>query len=181
MEEQRSSQAERTQQLFDESKQHSEQLTKLAGENQARWKSLTVKQPETSEAVSPLVENLGSVKAVMHNHIYKDEEELGQLRSWQEQLARKQGEFQARIQEEFARLKLTMDRSMTSPGKPESKSLRITAPIFVPTAGTPSVAPSSEGASYRGSKMMQRPAPFDESSAWEAYQTQFGLLAGLNK
>ena len=63
---------------------------------------------ETSEAVSSLKENLGSVKAVMHDHIFKAEDELGQLRSWQEQLAGKQGEFQAGIQE-FACLKLTMD------------------------------------------------------------------------
>ena len=70
---------------------------------------------------------------------------------------------------------------MTSPGKPESKSLTVTAPISVPIAGTPSIAASSEGGCDRGSKMMQRPAPFDGSSTWEAYWTQFGLLAGLNK
>lgn len=28
---------------------------------------------------------------------------------------------------------------------------------------------------------MQRLAPYDGSSVWEAYRTQFGLLAGLNK
>ena len=113
MEEQKSNQAEQTQQLLDELKQHSEQLTKLAGENQALWESLTMKQQETSEAVSSLEGILGSVKAVMQDCIFKAEEELEQLHSWQEQLAGKQGEFQARIQEEFARLKLTMDRLMT--------------------------------------------------------------------
>ena len=70
-----------------------------------------MKQQETSEAVSSLEENLGSVKAVTHDRIYKAEEELGQLRSWQEQLAGKQGEFQAGIQEEFACLKLINDLS----------------------------------------------------------------------
>ena len=66
MEEQKSNQAEKTQQLLEESKQHSEQLTKLAGENLARWESLEMKQEETSVAVSSLEENLSSVKAGSH-------------------------------------------------------------------------------------------------------------------
>ena len=130
-------------------------------------------------------ENLGSVKAVMQDCISKAEEGLGQLCSWQEQLAGKKGEFQAGIQEEFACLKLTMDRMMIkSPGEPKSKSpLSVTAPIFVPTAGTSTIlAASSEGGFDRpGSKMMQCPALFDGSSVWEAYATQYGLLAGLNR
>ena len=72
-----------------------------------------------------------------------------------------------------------------SVGEPESfgstSSLSITAPVFVPTAGT-SLATSEPGGSDRGGiKAMQRPAPYDGSSVWEAYRTQFGLLAGLNK
>ena len=129
-----------------------------------------MKQQETSEAVSSLGEILGSVKAVMQDCIFKAEEELGQLRSLQEQLAGKQGEFQARIQEEFSCLKVTMGRVMTSPGKPESKYSSVRAPIFVPTAGTSSVVASSERDCNRGSKMMQYSAPFDGSSVWEAYR-----------
>jgi hypothetical protein len=129
-----------------------------------------------------LEENLSSVKAVVQDRISKTEEELGQLRSWQEQLIGKQGEFQAGMQEEFARLKSTMEGVMTkSVREPESvgskSSLSITAPIFVPT-----VASSAEGGSDKGgSRMMQRPAPYDGSSVWEAYRTQFGQLGGLNK
>jgi transcriptional regulator of heat shock response len=40
-----------TQQLLEESKQHSERLIKLAGENQAHWESLEKKQEETSVVV----------------------------------------------------------------------------------------------------------------------------------
>ena len=56
---------------------------KLAEENQAHWESLEMKQEDTSVAVSSLEENLSSVKALMQNCISKAEEELGQLRSWQ--------------------------------------------------------------------------------------------------
>ena len=155
---------------------------KLAGENQAHWESLEKKQEETSEVVSSLEENLSSVKAVMQDRISKTEEELGQLRSWQEQLIGKQGEFQAGMHEEFARLKSTMEGvMMKSVGEPESvgskSSLSIAAPIFVPTAATSAESGSEKG----GSRTMQRPAPYDGSSAWEAYRTQFGLLAALNK
>ena len=124
---------------------------------------------------------MSAVKAVVQDRISKTEEELGHLCSWQEQLVGKQGEFQVGIQE-FARLKLTMEGMITkSVGEPESigskSSLSITAPVFVPTAGTSLATP--EGESDRGgSKAMQRPAPYDGSSVWEAYRTQFGLLAG---
>ena len=182
MEEQKANIAKQTQQLLEESKQHSKRLMKLAGENQAHWESLEKKQEETSEVVSSLEENLSSVKAVMQDRISKTEEEQGQLRSWQEQLIGKQGEFQAGMHEEFARLKSTMEGvMMKSVGEPESvgskSSLSIAAPIFVPTSATSAESGSEKG----GSRTMQRPAPYDGSSAWEAYRTQFGLLAALNK
>ena len=50
MEEQKANIAKQTQKLLEESKQHSEWLMKLAGENQAHWESLEKKQ-ETSEVV----------------------------------------------------------------------------------------------------------------------------------
>ena len=184
IEEQKASQVEQTQQLLETSRHHSEQLTKLADENQAHWESLKARQEGTSEAVSSLEENLSSVKTVMQDRLVKAEEELGQLRSWQEQLIEKQGEFQTGIHEEFSRIKLTMKEMMTkSVGEPESveskSSLSISAPVFVPSAGSSTTA---SGGEFRpGSKTMQRPAPYDGSSVWEAYCTQFGLLAGLNK
>ncbi len=184
IEEQKASQVEQTQQLLETSRHHSEQLTKLADENQARWESLKARQEGTSEAVSSLEENLSSVKTVMQDRLVKAEEELGQLRSWQEQLIEKQGEFQTGIHEEFSRIKLTMKEMMAkSVGEPESveskSSLSISAPVFVPSAGSSTTA--SGGEFGPGSKTMQRPAPYDGSSVWEAYRTQFGLLAGLNK
>ena len=124
---------------------------------------------------------MSSVKAVMQDRISKTEE-LRQLRSWQEQLIGKQGEFQAGMHEEFARLKSTIEGvMMKSVGEPESvgskSTLSIVAPIFVLTAATSAESGSEKG----GSRMMQCPAPYDGSSAWEAYRTQFGLLAALNK
>ena len=56
--------------------------------------------------------------------------------------------------------------------------LSVSVPVFVPTAGSTLIA--SKGQSGGESKTVQCPAPYDESSVWEAYSTQFDLLAGLN-
>ena len=63
------------------------------------------------------------------------------------------------------------------PGSAGSKSsLSVTAPVFFPSTGKPEGDPDRSG-----SKTVQCPASYDGTSAWEAYRTQFGLLAGLNK
>ena len=133
-EQKKRNQAEKTQQLLEESKQHLE--------------SLKTKQEEISIAVISLEENLSSLKAVLQDSISKAEEDLEQPRCWQE-LVRKQGEFLADIQENPACLKLITERMMTkSVGKPESSPNPVTVPVFVPIAGTSLTAP--EGGSDRG-------------------------------
>ena len=112
--------------MLGESKEHAKQLKKLAEENQVPWESL---------------DNLVSVKTVMQDHLVKAEEELGQLRSWQEQLVEKHGEFQSRMSEQFARIELVIKEMLTKPVVgPEfvhSKSpFSVSAPVYVPTTGS---------------------------------------------
>ena len=129
--------------------------------------------------------NLSTVKSVMQDRIGETEDRLGRLRTWQEELAAKQEEFQTGIQEELVRLKATVKSTAKPMGESESAwskySMRPTAPIFVPSAGSSAMA-TGGGADGdgSGSKPVQQPAPYDGKSAWEAYRTQFSLLAELN-
>ena len=72
--------------------------------------------------------------------------------------------------------------------------LRPTAPPFIPVEGTtPETAAASgssegstlsshgPGAENPASTAMQQPAPFDEKGTWDAYHTQFEMLARINK
>ena len=63
-----------------------------------------------------------------------------------------------------------------------SKPLSVTAPVFVPSAGSATLyGVGTTDAAVEGSgSTMQRPPPFDGKSTWEAYRSQFTLLAELN-
>ena len=73
-----------------------------------------------------------------------------------------------------------MEAAAEPVGEPGSagpkSSLSVTAPVFFPSTGKPEGDPDRSG-----SKTVQCPAPYDGTSAREAYCTQFGLLARLNK
>jgi len=58
------------------------------------------------------------------------------------------------------------------------RMLSPTAPPFVPGSGSP--GGGGEGAAYVTARQ-QQPAPYDGKSAWDAYHTQFELLAGVNR
>ena len=190
--------------------QHQQQMARMSQEYEHRWHSLNTAQTETSDAVTALESNLSHVKSVMQGRIGDTEDRLGQLQSWQEELADKQNDFQADVREELLRIKSALESStrqepkeqlpickplsttLTCKPEPSStddsgkhgpKPLSVTAPAFIPSAGSAALYSggttdvATEGS---GPTNVQRPPPFDGKSTWEAYHAQFSLLAELN-
>ena len=75
---------------------------------------LNAAQVATSEAEAALEGNMVDMKSVMQGHIGKAEVKLGQLQSWQEDLAGKQDEFHTGIQEELHHIKMALEASTRS-------------------------------------------------------------------
>ena len=176
-------QAELLSELLTSNQRHEEQLTKLAEEHSEKLDSLTTDQQQTAETVKALEENLSSVKSVMQDRLAKAEDRLETLQSQQVNLAGKQEELKSNVYEELARLEAKVDSTANRPTASTATTLRPTAPAFSPTTSSPS-SPlrtgrgGSDGDGSGSNKM--RPAPYDGKSSWEAYLTQFKLLADLN-
>ena len=97
-------------------------------------------------------------------------------------LADEQEKLKTKFHEELLRVEAKLEAVKGTVATPTP--LRPTAPPFIPTT-TYSAPLESEGGSARaeeeGSNLKSvRPSLFDGKSSWEAYQTQFKLLAELN-
>ena len=86
------SERRQTQLMHELQVQHQQQMDKMSQEYEHRWHSLNAVQVETSEAVAALEGNMADMKSVMQGRIGEAEVKLGQLQSWQEELAGKQDE-----------------------------------------------------------------------------------------
>ena len=157
---------------------------------------------EISEA---LEDNISDMKSVMQGRIGETETRLGQLQSWQEELAGKQEEFQTNGREEIFNVKTALESS-TNPqelptckpsfsGKsklsaaedleyPDSKirPLSVTTPVFISSAGSTTLCggggATNASAEGSGSTNMQCPPQFDGNSIWKVYRTQLAELNG---
>ncbi len=204
------SERRQTQLMHELQEQHQQQMAKISREYEHHWNCLDTAQTETSEAVTALESNLSDVKSVMQGRIGDAEFQLGQLQTWQEELAGKQNDFQTDVREELLRIKSALELStelkelpthkplLTSltcksgpsnaddSGKPGPKPLSVTAQTIIPSAGSGSTALCGGGTRAdvategSGPTSVQRPPPFDGKSTWEAYHAQFSLLAELN-
>ena len=145
---------------------------------------LVADQTRVEESVSSLEKNLDSVKSVMQDHIGEAEDKIERLQSEQIVLATKQEELRSKFHEELLRVEARIKAvKSTSETVATPTPLRPTAPTFIPS--TSPVSLGAEGGSARAeeegrSSKSVRPSPFDGKSSWEAYQTQFKLLAELN-
>lgn len=121
---------------------------------------------EREQRFSELKEEVRQAQSIAKHEVSMMKEEL--LCSQQEL-----GQFQAQLKAEVAELKqrLCLKESM----------LRATAPEFSPPAlaSSPSVPSSlSDGG---GQRPIQRPPQYDDQSPWDAYKTQFEMLATVNR
>ena len=96
----------------------------------------------------------------------------------QEQLAREQWQRLEELAGEQRRRQGQSEAEQTSTGTKPSPSLRPEATAFIPSSSPLSTGSDSGGVRRAGAT--QRPPLYDGRSSWDAYVTQFGILAHLN-
>ena len=187
--------------LLEKMDQQSEQLQLLTRQQSERVDGIALKQKETDEHVSAIEGDLESVKTVVDGRLSAVEETLTGLRSLHVELGEKQRSLKQELREEL----------LQELGAPISSGLRPTASPFVPSDAAAAVFPgesigrgdstapvtsasgshaggATTGASgyLRGTTTttvnpQQRPPLFDGKLPWDAYRTQFELLAEMNR
>ena len=175
---------EQLQLLIAKMDEQAEQLQLLTKQQSQKVDEVAKKQEETQEQVRTMAGDLDSVKTTVHGRLGEVEEAVSNVKKSQAELEEKQKTLKAEHDELLRELSGTVDGT----------GLRPTAPPFIPAEGTtPEIAAangSSEGstlsshgprAGNSASTAMQRPAPFDGKGTWDAYHTQFEMLARINK
>ena len=180
--------------------EQNEQLQVLTKQQSQRIDAVAKKQEETQEHVEAMAGDLDSVKATMHGRLGEVEEAVSSVKTLQTELGERQKSLKAELHDELLR---ELSEVVGKTG------LRPTAPSFIPATTTRSetVAAAGDGSSRglgdsreavegesgrerstlssRGGSVtgttMQRPAPFDGKGTWDAYHTQFEMLARINK
>ena len=133
--------------------------------------------------VDSVEENLRAVRESLHVRIQAAEESLQGLQSSHSTLAEGlRSTLKQELKEELC-LELPLVRSTEEhvQAEPTRTTLRATAQEFI-SAGMPTGSANIVAADACGSnRSVQRPAPFDGRTAWDAYRTQFELLAEINR
>ena len=175
--------------------QQSEQLQQLTIQQSERVESVVEKLNETDKHVEALAGDLDSVKSAVHGRLGDMEECMTSMKSLQAEFGERQKSLRVELRDELFR---ELSASVKT-------SLRPTAPSFVPgptvgggegaaihgydgtgedsAAGRGSgggATPGDRGGTTGGAGS-QKPAPFDGKLTWDAYHTQFEMLAQINR
>ena len=164
-------------QIKDLSQQFAQQAEGLDG--------VVSKQKETERQIGSLQGDLYAVKDLVDSRLRTTEEAVTGLATAQNALRERQmslreelqselrEELQSELREELqSELREKLAAAAASAGDPGS-TLSPTARPFVPG--------SEPGAGRAAYGHVQRAAPYDGKNAWDAYHTQFELLAGVNR
>ena len=158
--------------LLAKMEEQGQQLRDLTQQQAERLDGMVTRQRETEEQIAALQGDLQSVKTLADSRLKATEDVIAELLASQKELGERQKllreELQSELQEKVA------GPAASDPGR----MLSPTAPPFVPGSGSP--GGGGEGAAYVTARQ-QQPAPYDGKSAWDAYHTQFELLAGVNR
>ena len=160
-------------QIKDLSQQFAQQAERLDG--------VVSKQKETERQITSLQGDLYAVKDLVDSRLRTTEEAVTGLATAQNALRERQmslreelrEELQSELREELqSELREKLAAAAATAGDPGS-TLSPTARPFVPGS-----EPEEGRAAYGH---VQRAAPYDGKNAWDAYHTQFELLAGVNR
>ena len=175
--------------LLAKMEEQSQQLQLLTTQTSQRVGEVAKQQEETREQVQAIAEDLESVKSTVHGRLGDVEEAVTSVKTLQAELGERQKSLKAELHDELL-------RELSEVGK---AGLRPTAPPFYPVeAVSPDTVVATDGggsgadgrlgdgrvpgSSSGGSgTTMQRPAPFDGKGTWDAYHTQFEMLARINR
>jgi len=155
------------------------QMEQYVQQQRQQWEQISERQYHTEERVDSVVEDLQAVKESLHVRIQAAEESLQGLQSSQSALADgPHSTLKRELKEELCReFPVTAVSHSTCEDDPTRTTLRATAKEFVPHGGL--IGPADADA-CGSTRPVQRPAPFDGRTAWDAYRTQFELLAEIN-
>ena len=122
-----------------------------------------------------LQEDVGSLKTLLHDQVRGTQAELAAVIERQKQLKVEQKIMRQELKEELMQeVKRSLQDEISS--RALDSTLRASAAPFVPTSATGGGAevPAVTGA------LATKPATYDGKTTWDAYRTQFELLADLN-
>ena len=168
---------QQNEQLLEKMEQQNEQLRLLTQQQSDRVDDIGQRQKETDQEVSAIARELSSMKTAVDGRLIAMEGSVAGLTG---QLRTEVAESQELLKREL-REDLLEELSATS-------GLRSTARPFLPSAGASldavgeGTVRASDATALRGSTInQQRPAPFEGKLPWDAYRTQFELLADINR
>ena len=180
-------QQQRQEQLAREQQQRQEeQFGRLLEEQQQQLGKLLMKQQrEAEEQMGALQDDLRQTKETMEGRLQATEESLeGIHRELTERLEAGQESLRTELQEELRTelrdLRKAEEERRKEP-RPETRPsglLRLSASEFIPSL-TP--LPTGADGSVPRAGATQRPPLYDGRSSWDAYITQFKMLAELNR
>ena len=172
-------QRERQEELAAWQERRLEQL--VEEQKQQHWGQLAERQEWTEEQVDAVRSDLQAVKEALHIRMQSTEESLEGLCSPQMAMT---GKLRASLKEELLmeighRVATAVPDSATA----ARTTLRPTAEEFVPRQRITTPATTVAVASAADSRTVcpvQRPTPYNGRTAWDAYRTQFEMLAEMN-
>ena len=174
--------------------QQSEQLNRLMEEQQLQGKLILQQQREAEERMDAIKDDLTETKEIMEGCLQGAEANLEGMhrqlsKEWQEGQASLRKELQAEFRTELLALRSSQpeevqqrqsEAEQTSTGTKPSPSLRPEATAFIPSSSSLPLSTGSDSGGGHRAGATQRPPFYDGRSSWDAYVTQFGMLAHLN-
>ena len=175
--------------------QQSEQLNRLMEEQQLQGKLILQQQREAEERMDAIKDDLTETKEIMEGRLQGAEANLEGMHcqlseEWQEGQASLRKELQAEFRTELLALRSSQpekvqqgpsEAEQMSTGTKPSPSLRPEATAFIPPSSSSlPLSTGSDSGGVRRAGATQRPPLYDGRSSWDAYVTQFGMLAHLN-
>lgn len=174
--------------------QQSEQLDRLMEEQQLQGKLILQQQREAEERMDAIKDDLAETKEIMEGRLQDAEANLEGMHrqlseEWQEGQASLRKELQAEFRTELLALRSSQpekvqqgqsEAEQTSTGTKPSLPLRPEATAFIPFSSSLPLSPGSDSGGVHRAGATQRPPLYDGRSSWDAYVTQFGMLAHLN-
>ncbi len=161
-----------------------QRLETIMREQHQQWETVKARQRATEEKMDSVYQDMETTKTVMEDRMHDAEQHMVELRTSHhaltEEILTNQRAFREEVQAELRDQK--MDLAPTESREPES-TMRTSATEFIPsTISRPTgmgLDPGPSG-SRSGSSAVPRPPTYDGRSEWEAYRTQFEMLAQVN-
>ena len=157
-----------------------EQLRMCHSENSSTWERVEGQQQATEEKVEGLQEELQTLKSLLHGKFADTEARLKLVRERNaEEIQEAQEELKHHHHKQIEELHGELLKLTVSKETKRTPPLCPTAKVFVPCSATSGAEEEEEEAGTSG--RVHWPPTFDGKVPWDAYRTQFEMLAAVNR